>query len=123
MNFDEIIERRGTHSAKWDMMEPVYGVSPAEGIPMWVADMDFRPPACVQKAVEGMAAHGVYGYFGDDTAYLDAVRWWMRERHGWAVEPGWIGTTHGFQTHCRQRASRRRFATGSRRCPDSGKTW
>jgi len=95
MNFDEIIERRGTHSAKWDMMEPVYGVSPAEGIPMWVADMDFRPPACVQKAVEGMAAHGVYGYFGDDTAYLDAVRWWMRERHGWAVEPGWIGTTHG----------------------------
>ena len=44
MNFDEKIERRGTHSDKWDMMEIKYGVSPKDGIPMWVADMDFRPP-------------------------------------------------------------------------------
>ena len=46
MSFDEIIDRSGTHSSKWDMMEPLYGV-PAEsdGIAMWVADMDFRPPA------------------------------------------------------------------------------
>ena len=53
MNFDEKIERRGTHSDKWDMMESKYGVSPKDGIPMWVADMDFRPPKCVQKAVKG----------------------------------------------------------------------
>ena len=46
MNFDEKIERRGTHSDKWDMMESKYGVSPKDGIPMWVADMDFRPPKC-----------------------------------------------------------------------------
>ena len=52
MNFDEKIERRGTHSDKWDMMESKYGASPKDGIPMWVADMDFRPPDCVQKAVE-----------------------------------------------------------------------
>jgi len=62
---------------------------------MWVADMDFRPPRCVQKAVEAMAAHGVYGYFGDDTAYLDAIRWWMANRHGWQVEREQIFTTHG----------------------------
>lgn len=95
MNFDEIIDRTGTHSSKWDMMEPLYGVSPKEGLSMWVADMDFRPPACVQKAVEAMAAHGIYGYFGDDRAYLDAIGWWMRERHGWQVDPKWVFTTHG----------------------------
>ena len=33
MNFDEKIERRGTHSDKWDMMESKYGVSPEDGIP------------------------------------------------------------------------------------------
>ena len=46
MNFDEIIDRRGTHSDKWDMMLKKYGISPQDGIAMWVADMDFRhPPA------------------------------------------------------------------------------
>ncbi len=48
MNFDEIINRKNTHSAKWDMMEELYGVSKENGIPMWVADMDFRPPKIVQ---------------------------------------------------------------------------
>ncbi len=95
MSFDEIIDRRGTHCAKWDMMERIYGVPASDGIAMWVADMDFRPPQAVQAAVERMAAHGLYGYFGDDGAYLDAIRWWMANRHGWQVEPEWIFTTHG----------------------------
>ena len=93
--FDEIIDRRGTHCTKWDMMEPLYGVSPEAGLAMWVADMDFRPPACVQAAVEDMAAHGVYGYWGDDRRYLAAIRWWMQTRHGWDPAPESILTTHG----------------------------
>ena len=50
-DFDELIERRGTHALKWDMMQPVCGVDPADGLPMWVADMDFRPPPAVNDAV------------------------------------------------------------------------
>ena len=95
MSFDEIINRRGTHSAKWDAMEKLYGVPADTGIAMWVADMDFRPPACVTTALQGMIDHGIYGYFGDDRAYLDAIRWWMATRHGWDVQPEWIFTTHG----------------------------
>jgi len=95
MSFDEIIDRRGSHCVKWDMMQPIYGVPAEDGIAMWVADMDFRPPQVVQSAVERMAAHGIYGYFGDDSAYLAAVRWWMANRHGWEVAPEWIFTTHG----------------------------
>ena len=72
MNFDEIIDRRGTHSDKWDMMEAKYGVSPEDGIAMWVADMDFRPPACVSAALRAMTDHGIYGYYGDDAGLLDA---------------------------------------------------
>lgn len=95
MRFDEIIERRNTHCAKWDMMEPIYGVPQKEGIAMWVADMDFRPPACVQKSLQDMLDHGVYGYFGDDSAYKTAIQWWMKTRHGWGVNAGDIFTTHG----------------------------
>ncbi len=93
--FDEEIERRGTHSMKWDMMAARYGVGPEDGIPMWVADMDFRPPDSVQRALQHMLDRGIYGYYGDDAAYLEAIVWWMRTRHGWAVEREWIFTTHG----------------------------
>ncbi|MFK7938441.1 MAG: MalY/PatB family protein [Roseovarius sp.] len=95
MNFDDIIDRVGTHSAKWDMMEPLYGVSPSDGLSMWVADMDFRPPACVGDAVQKMRDHGVYGYYGDEGDYRAAIQWWMQERHGWVVAPDEIFTTHG----------------------------
>ncbi len=94
-DFDEIIERRGTHSAKWDKMEAFSGVSPDDGLPMWVADMDFRPPHSVTQAVRDYVDHGVFGYFGDDDAYLDSITWWMRTRHGWEVDPGHIFSTHG----------------------------
>ncbi len=95
MDFDEPIDRRGTHCEKWDLMEAFYGVSADDGIAMWVADMDFRPPAAVQNAVDRMAAHGVYGYFGDDRAYREAIRWWWQTRHGWEIDPAAIFTTHG----------------------------
>ena len=95
MSFDDPINRVGTHCVKWDMMEQLYGVPAKDGLAMWVADMEFRPPACVQAAVEKMAAHGVYGYFGNDGPYLEAIQWWMQTRHGWAVARDEIFTTHG----------------------------
>ncbi len=95
MNFDERIDRRGSNSAKWDLMEKLYGVPDDTGIAMWVADMEFRPPDCVQKALRKLMEVGVYGYFGDDRAYLDSIVWWMRERHGWTVDPKHVFTTHG----------------------------
>lgn len=95
MNFDELIDRRGTHSMKWDMMERLFGVPSADGIAMWVADMDFRPPKSAEKAICRVVDHGIYGYFGDDRAAKKAVAWWMRTRHSWEVLPEWIFTAHG----------------------------
>ncbi len=93
--FDPIIDRRGTHCSKWDMMEPIYGVSPDDGIAMWVADMDFRPPACVGRALQEMLDHGVFGYMGDQKVYHASIVWWMANRHGWDVDPDTILTTNG----------------------------
>ena len=95
MSFDEIIDRHGTHSVKWDAMEAIYGVPASDGISMWVADMDFRPPQCISDAVAKMHEHGVYGYYGDDAPYREAICWWMKSRHGWDVDPAGIFTTHG----------------------------
>ncbi|MEM6479327.1 MAG: MalY/PatB family protein [Pseudomonadota bacterium] len=95
MSFDLEIDRRGTHCVKWDMMEKIYGVPLDDGLAMWVADMDFRPPEVIQDALREMIDHGIYGYFGDDTKYLDAITWWMGQRHDWHVDPSWVFTTHG----------------------------
>ena len=95
MNFDEVVQRRGTHSMKWDMMEPLFGVPAESGIAMWVADMDFRPPNAALQAIQRMQDIGIFGYYGDDRSYLDAICWWMRTRHGWEVSPEWIFSTHG----------------------------
>ena len=73
MNFDEMIDRRGTHNVKWDEMQNIYGVSPDDGLAMWVADMDFAAPDCVRDAVRAQADHGVMGYFGNDSAYRNAI--------------------------------------------------
>lgn len=94
-DFDEPIDRLGTLCSKWDDMHKIFGVAPQDGIAMWVADMDFRPPVPVQQAVEAMARHGIYGYPGEHRPYLEAIRWWMQNRHGWTVEPEWILTAHG----------------------------
>ncbi|SDE59640.1 MalY/PatB family protein [Limimaricola pyoseonensis] len=93
--FDEIVERRGTDCAKWDLMEPVYGVPAEDGLAMWVADMDFRPPRVVQQALERLAAHGIYGYPAGTRAQDEAVSRWMTERHGWTPDPDHVFTTHG----------------------------
>ena len=95
MSFDTPIDRRKTHCMKWDGMEAAHGVSPDDGLAMWVADMDFAAPDPVRDAVRAMADHGVFGYFGDDSAYRAAICWWMDTRHGWTVDPAAIFTTHG----------------------------
>ena len=80
-DFDEIIDRVGTHSSKWDTMELKYGVSPKTGISMWVADMDFRAPPAVESALAAALDHGVHGYFGDDSEYRAALIGWMKRRN------------------------------------------
>lgn len=95
MNFDEQIDRRGTHASKWDNMEKFSGVSADDGIAMWVADMDFRAADCIQDAIRAKTENGIYGYFGDFSEYHAAINWWMENRHDWSVDPSWIFTTHG----------------------------
>jgi cystathionine beta-lyase len=42
-----------------------------------------------------MHGHGIYGYYGDDRSYYEAICWWMKTRHNWEIDPTWIFSTHG----------------------------
>ena len=65
-NFDEVIERRGTDSVKWDGVKSVWGRD--DLLPMWVADMDFRTPPFVMN----------YWSSSVTTHCACAARWWQR---------------------------------------------
>ena len=88
-NFDEIVDRRGSDSEKWD------GGRAAGVLPMWVADMDFRTAPCVVEAVARRAAHGVFGYEHVPDSYYEAVVNWFNRRHGWLMRREWMIYTSG----------------------------
>jgi len=83
-DFDTTIERKNTSSNKWDDVEKLFGAP--DVLPMWVADMDFSAPPCVQKALSDRVAHGVYGYASPRDSYRDALRGWLERRHDYVVE-------------------------------------
>ncbi|MHA3976383.1 MalY/PatB family protein [Halovulum sp. GXIMD14794] len=94
-DFDKPVDRRQTNCSKWDNMLDATGVSPDDGLAMWVADMDFQAPAAVNATLRALADHGVHGYFGDDRAYKAAIQGWLAARHGWQVKPEWILSAPG----------------------------
>lgn len=89
-DFDVPVERRGTHSAKWDAIPMRYGTPDADSLPMWVADMDFRSPPQVVEILQEHVARGVFGYFGNDRPLRESICNWMARRHDWQPEPEWI---------------------------------
>lgn len=78
-DFDEIIERRGTGSVKWDESPS------ADVIPMWVADMDFKAAPAILEAIRKRAEHGVFGYALVEDEYYDAIISWFQRRHQWTI--------------------------------------
>lgn len=83
-NFDEIIDRRGTESVKWDAVSERWGRN--DLLPMWVADMDFRTPPFVMEALRKRLEHEVLGYtFACEEWYTSIINW-LQNRHGWKVK-------------------------------------
>ena len=87
-NFDEIIDRRGTCSKKWDSYPP-------DVIPMWIADTDFKCPQPVVDAMLKRVAEGIYGYPVATRSFGRAVHHWLKKRFGWEIDESWVEFTPG----------------------------
>lgn len=85
-DFDEIIERRGTDSKKWNTY--AYDV-----LPMWIADTDFKCPQPIINAMISRAEHGLYGYPYDKPTFEAAVKNWQHKRFGWNIKEEWLEFT------------------------------
>lgn len=82
-NFDEIVNRWGTDSIKYDGPK-------AEGakdyIPMWVADMDFKTPQPIINAIHEMLDNGVLGYTYPAEDWATTIQNWVERRYGWDIK-------------------------------------
>ena len=92
-SFDDIIERRNTHSVKWDEAEMVFGAK--DVLPMWVADMDFKAPPQVLEALLKRIEHGVFGYTSIPASLKEAVCNWIYRKHKWQTEGKWLSFSMG----------------------------
>ena len=98
-DFDEIIDRRGTASEKWDKYRG------RDIIPLWVADMDFRSPPAVIEALHERVSHGIFGYTHAPEGLKEAVIEALGFEFGWQVKKEWLtwlpGLVTGLNVSCR----------------------
>ncbi len=81
-DFDELTDRFGTNSLKWDCEK--------SELPMWIADMDFRTAPAVAKAVAEKAQSGIYGYQCVPVEWYNAYRGWWKRRYNFDIEREWL---------------------------------
>ncbi|HET7577736.1 MAG TPA: PatB family C-S lyase [Bacillales bacterium] len=95
-NLDEVLDRAGTNSIKWNYRNDVFGSD--DVLPLWVADMDFPCPPSVTEALVERAKHPIYGYPGRPEAFFQSVVKWIERRFD--VEPNrdWMTPVPGVVT-------------------------
>jgi cystathionine beta-lyase len=91
MNFDQIIDRRQTESAKWHLYDE-------DVLPMWLADMDFRCPKAVVQSLQERVDHGIFGYGRPPEGLIEVIIQHLLDFQNWVVDPDQIEFVCGVVT-------------------------
>ena len=82
------INRQGSHSRKWDGEHLKFNRT--DLLPLWVADMDFMPPRCIQEAICNYVKDNPLGYTMTNPNYIEAVISWYKRRHNCTIISDWL---------------------------------
>lgn len=93
LDFDTVVSRKNTDCLKYDFAEK-RGM-PADVLPLWVADMDFKTSSYIQDALSERVQHGIYGYSEAGGKYFEAVKGWIKKHYDWEVSEKWLVKTPG----------------------------
>jgi len=88
ISFENLPNRRGTKSFKWDKSLEFFGRE--DVIALWVADMDFPCAKEISDALIERAKHPIYGYTVREDGYTNAFLDWMARRHAFAIKAEWM---------------------------------
>lgn len=82
--FHKAINRRGTHSIKWDTYKN------EELIHAWIADMDFEVPKPIQTALKQRIEHPIFGYTLPPENIGNIICNWTKQQYDWDIQKEWI---------------------------------
>ncbi|OLQ95808.1 cystathionine beta-lyase [Vibrio ponticus] len=86
-NFDNIVDRSGTDSMKWEHISMFYPKAQDDVLSMWVADMDFACAPQILDAIKQRTDRQILGYsHSSNEQFLDAVQGWFSRRFNWTVD-------------------------------------
>lgn len=95
-DFDELINRIGTNSVKYETSLENEPDLAEDYIPMWIADMDFACPPEVIGAMHDRLNERILGYSDIvDPSYYEVVERWMRNRFDWQIKKEWLCISAG----------------------------
>ncbi|MBY8992325.1 MAG: pyridoxal phosphate-dependent aminotransferase [Candidatus Lokiarchaeota archaeon] len=94
-NFDQVIDRANSTSAKWDKKVLEKGFGDPDLLPLWVADMDFKAPKPIIERLVKTAEYGIFGYSIIPPSFYEAVLSWFKRRYGWEIDKKWLSQTPG----------------------------
>ena len=89
-DFNTVIDRTNTGSAKWEAMKKSNPNVSQGVIPFSIADMELKNPPEVINGLKEYIDSAVLGYTLPTENYLNAVCGWMKRRHDWNIKPEWI---------------------------------
>lgn len=92
-DFDEIYDRVGTNTVKWDRAGERH--SGGLDVGMGIADMDFKAPSCIREAIAERLEHEMWGYTSTPEGYVDSIIAWNQRRYGLDIDPASLVLTTG----------------------------
>ena len=92
-NFDEVIDRSNSDCSKIENLKPLFGRE--DIIPLWVADMDFKSPPAITRALMKRVEHGVFGYTVQSDEYFNSIINWLNRRYNWKTNKNDINYVPG----------------------------
>ncbi|UWD50091.1 pyridoxal phosphate-dependent aminotransferase [Clostridioides difficile] len=85
-NFDRVVDRVGTDCIKWDFRTNCSPKARKDGLPFWIADMDFECAEPIIEALHKRIDHKIFGYSSNNSyEYFDAVCGWYKRRFNWEI--------------------------------------
>ena len=103
-DFDEVYDRVDTDCSKWD--SPIATFGEDIEVAMGIADMDFRAPPCVTRALAERCAHENWGYLRRPESYVQSIVDWNKRRYDLDVDPSTVVLTTGVHAasspHCKR---------------------
>ncbi len=93
-DFDTPYNRFGTDSVKYDQQVRMYGKDHIQ-VGMGIADMDFKAPPCIGRALAQRCQHENWGYLDIPKSYYENIAAWNKRRYGLNIDPETIVLSTG----------------------------